>query len=458
MFKIDKLTQAEREIQNLLNQNEANWKDVAKIALAVREKELFKQSGIKSFTAWVKMIATRCDRSPSLIWRYIKAAKYYLYTVGSNDVEQVNNALAAPETLVNLEKVEQIAPQKVFEKLKEKVLAGEATVIESRKIEKEYRPENKSTKGNLNYFGKSTDYIDNKNEVGDKNEREDARVASFLSSHAVEAIKEVSVTESRPNRIATKISNSLKINLADWTKKCLGMRYPPKHSQSHTEVRVNNQGKRLRLDFLAVTRWSYKKPKDVFIVEIKSSLADFENDSKWEHYLNFCDYFCFAILGGDLKLREAIEDNTNTEVGILEVNFSSKAGDRDGIYYKPNVYRKPKKLEPDKVCQIYETLYERVLGWSGKGYQSKGDEKKVPRNPNFCNPVIGNRVFAVHYSYRYSFGSENQAEWHTVGAIDEKDATEYIKELKILVGGEKPKILKVVELFYNGKTRMWECE
>ncbi len=75
MFKINKLTQAEQEIQNLLNQNEANWKDVAKIAIAVREKELFKQSGIKSFTAWVNYVARKCDRQPSLIWRYIKAAK-----------------------------------------------------------------------------------------------------------------------------------------------------------------------------------------------------------------------------------------------------------------------------------------------------------------------------------------------------------------------------------------------
>ncbi len=53
---IDKLTIAEPEIQNLLNQNEANWKDVAQIAIAVREKELFKQSGIKSFTAWVNYV------------------------------------------------------------------------------------------------------------------------------------------------------------------------------------------------------------------------------------------------------------------------------------------------------------------------------------------------------------------------------------------------------------------
>lgn len=40
------------------------------------------------------MIATKCDRQLCLIWRYIKAAKYYLQTVESSDVEQIDNAIA----------------------------------------------------------------------------------------------------------------------------------------------------------------------------------------------------------------------------------------------------------------------------------------------------------------------------------------------------------------------------
>jgi hypothetical protein len=435
MFKIQKLTQAEQEIQNLLNQNEANWKDVAKIAIAVREKELFKQSEIKSFTAWVKMIATRCDRQPSLIWRYIKAAKYYLHTIDSDDVEQIDNAIAPPEALVNLEKVERNAPLPVFEKLKEKVLAGEATVKETRAIEQEYRPENgesrrgrpsKEEEGKYSHFGKS-------NIVDDDGVRED------------EVIETVGLPQ---NQVATTISRSLKTNLVDWTKKCSRMRYPPKHYKEHTEVRVNFENKRLRLDFMAVIRWSYKKPKDIFGVEIKSNLSDLMSDRKWENYLNFCHYFCFAIIGGDLELRKAIEDSTDTEVGILEVNFNSKI--TKDIGYKVNVYRQPKRLKPDLVSLVYETLYERVVGWSGSENQS--NEPRVPRNPDRCNPVKGDRVFSV----QYAFDRWQQPEWHTVGASSENDAIEYIKELKITTNGEKPNIVKVVEQFYNSKTGMWE--
>ncbi|MGL5831794.1 MAG: MmcB family DNA repair protein [Waterburya sp.] len=437
MFEINKLKVAEQQIENLLNQNEANWKDVAKIALAVREKELFKQSEIKSFTAWVNAVAKKCDRQPSLIWRYIKAAKYYLHTIDSDDVEQIDNAVAAPEALINLEKVERNAPLPVFEKLKEKVLAGEATVKETRAIEQEYRPENsesrrgrpsKEEEGKYKHLGKL------KKDTEEENISETAKI--------------IEIAGFQRNQIATTISRSLKTNLVDWTKSCSGMRYPPKHYKEHTEVRVNFERKRLRLDFMAVVRWSYGKPKDIFGVEIKSSLSDLMSDRKWEHYLNFCHYFCFAILGGDLELRKAIEDNTDTEVGILEINFNSKI--TDDIGYKVNVYRQPKRLKPDLVSLVYETLYERVVGWSSS--ENQINEPKVPRNPARCNPVKGDRVFSV----QYAFDRWQQPEWHTVGATDKNDAIKYIKELKITTNGEKPNIVKVVELLYNSKTRMWE--
>ena len=34
---------------------------------------------------------------------------------------------------------------------------------------------------------------------------------------------------------------------------------------------------------------------DIIIIEIKSSLADYQADHKWEDYLEFCDRFYFAV-------------------------------------------------------------------------------------------------------------------------------------------------------------------
>jgi len=45
-----------------------------------------------------------------------------------------------------------------------------------------------------------------------------------------------------------------------------------------------------RADVAAISRTG-----DIWIVEIKSSLADFRSDSKWRDYTVFCDRFLFAV-------------------------------------------------------------------------------------------------------------------------------------------------------------------
>lgn len=355
---IEQLNQAEQQIQSLLTQNESNWKAIAKIAIVVQKKELFKQAELNSFTAWVKAVAERCSRQPSLIWRYIKAAKYYLKSVDSDDIEQVDEAKAPPEALEKLEKVERNAPQPVFEKLREKVLAGEATVKECRKIEQEYRPEGEQLRRGRPPKGQEGSY----QHLGSG----EASSSALTTTAQVIDVTAIEVEQLPRNQVAATIARSLTNSLVDWTMQCSGMRYPPYHHQEHTEVRVYLDKKRLRLDFLAIVRWSYKRPKDVFAVEIKSCLADFEADTKWQNYLNFCHYFCFAIPKSDEELKEAIE--SETDAGILLVDLTSEI--REDMSYPVAVYRQPQSKTGSLVSLIYETLYERILGWSGSNTES----------------------------------------------------------------------------------------
>ena len=348
MLEIKSVAQAEQKIQKLLGLNEANWKTVAKIAIEVQRQELYK-SKYKSFTAWVNAIAERCDRQPSLIWRYIKAGKYYLESIKSEDIEQIELAEAAPEVLVNLEKVERHAPEEVFIDLKDKVLAGEVTVSESREIEQQYRPERpKQVTSQVITLTES--------------EIEEVEVDSVQIQELQSHVQGNNDKSTPATRIADSIARTLSITLADWSKNCAQMRYPPKFSQAHTEVRVSYEQKRLRLDLVAVVRWSFKKPKDVFGVEIKSSLHDFESDRKWENYLQFCDFFCFAIPDNDKDLLKAIEEKTDSEVGILVIDFES--GLQSNEAYLVEMVRKPKRLPGQSKSLLYETLYERVLNWS----------------------------------------------------------------------------------------------
>lgn len=376
--QVKSVAQAEQKIQKLLGTNEANWKDVAKIAIEVREQELYKDR-YKSFTAWVNSIAKKCDRQPSLIWRYIKAGKIYLESVESEDIDDIDQAEAAPEVLVNLEKVQRHAPLEIFNDLKDKVLAGEVTVNESREVEQQYRPEKKpkvipqlpSIELDAKLPSVEIDTQLPSIEIGSASKEHQNQITGGLDK-----LKDV-LTPNAP--IAERISNNLSITLADWSSRCAGMNHPPKFSQAHTEVRVSHDRKRLRLDLVGVVRWSFKKPKDVFGVEIKSSLSDFESDRKWENYLNFCDYFCFAIARRKNKyqtdeeyktLLQSIEDRTNSEVGILVVDYQkvSQINETPGVYdfaYPVEIIRKPKRLAGSSKSLIYETLYERLAGWSG---------------------------------------------------------------------------------------------
>ena len=336
-------------------------------------------------------IAKKCDRQPSLIWRYIKAGKIYLESVESNDIDEIDEAEAAPEVLVNLEKVQRHAPLEIFNDLKDKVLAGEVTVNESREIEQQYRPERKpkiipelpsieidAQLPSVELDAQLPSVEINPQlpsiEVGSVPTGREQLPIEHQITGGLDKLKDV-LTPNTP--IAERISKNLSVTLADWSSRCAGMTYIPKFTQAHTEVRVNHDHKRLRLDLVGVVRWSFKKPKDVFGVEIKSFLSDFLGDKptawltqrKWENYLNFCDYFCFAIPRENTELWKAIEDKTDSEIGILAIDFDSGLSDarrvQAGRVYKVEILRKPKRLAGSSKSLIYETLYERLAGWSG---------------------------------------------------------------------------------------------
>lgn len=56
---------------------------------------------------------------------------------------------------------------------------------------------------------------------------------------------------------------------------------------SITEVRLKN-GR--RADVMALAR-----DGEIWIVEVKSSIADYRTDAKWGDYLEFCDRYFFAV-------------------------------------------------------------------------------------------------------------------------------------------------------------------
>lgn len=83
----------------------------------------------------------------------------------------------------------------------------------------------------------------------------------------------------------------------------------------HFEVGLNSGGK-LRADVLCITMRS-----QITIVEVKSSVADFRSDKKWQLYLEYCDRYMFAVT--DLTYAK-IKHLLPKGVGVFVINSVTK--------------------------------------------------------------------------------------------------------------------------------------
>jgi hypothetical protein len=359
------LEEIEVRLSQLLSRSRADWTELAKLTLKVQQQKLYKQKGFSSFSAWIRQLAVNNNREPSLLWRFVKAAKYFLKLTGSEDLEQVNEAAKiAPEALERLEKVQRQAPTPVFETLRERVFAGDVTVAECRQIEKDYRPPAtevrtnrgrppKGEEGRVEYLGQWKD---------------NSHFSTFIERSLGETDVEVVTIPSANSKftyrqVAPTINRALKADYS-WMQKCTGINYPPQNWGTHLDVAVGEESNQLRLDLVGVVRWNLKFPKDMFAVKIVSGVNDFEFGANWEKYLAFCNYFCFACPISDVRLLEAIQESVLQFdfIGILGVDFAAKLN--SSLTYPIEVIHRPQRQDGEQICSVYETLYERVLGWS----------------------------------------------------------------------------------------------
>ncbi len=347
---------------------------MATLAIKVQSDELYKQRGLRSFSAWLKQTAEASDRQPSLIWRFLKAAKYFLKTIGSDQLERVSEALAPPEALEKLEKIERLAPNPVFQAIKERVLAGQATVSECRQIEKDYRPAAngrtnrgrppKGQEGDIDYLGK---WRFASEEPSAHQALEFIGVSIESSLHATSNPAQAQLT---PSQMSSSIKRSLRADCS-WLLECAESDSPPRNWGTHKEVRVLNSGTArkdfgslLRLGLVAVAQWDLDA-KDLFLVEVKTHLAELQVPHKWSDHLDYCNYFCFACPKGDPMLLEAIQETAVSipSIGILIFDFSSPPQGQSAIY-PCSISKFPVRQKGKKASVVFETLYERVMGWS----------------------------------------------------------------------------------------------
>lgn len=347
-LKNPELQTIESRIVELLQQDRYRWQELAQLALLVRRERLYLKRGMRSFTAWIKGIAEASGRQPSLFWRYLKAAVYYLRQVESEDIERIGEIKAAPEALDRLEKIERQAPRPVFEAMREKVMAGEATVLECRQVERQYRPENALSNRGRPIKGAEGDY---------------AYLGQWRSAKERETLKAEAESLSR-EQVTQLLQHAVEAYVLTWSRDCAGASYVARNHAFYTNLKIP-QGNQLQiLESIAVVRWDLAQPKAVFAVATKNCLATFEQQQDWTIYLNLCHYFSLAIPKQDIALQQAIRQQTPSHVGILLVDLNTTPSEATGeLSYVVEVARKPKRTDANAVGVVYEALYDEVMAW-----------------------------------------------------------------------------------------------
>jgi hypothetical protein len=92
------------------------------------------------------------------------------------------------------------------------------------------------------------------------------------------------------------------------------------------EVSVSNSR---RVDIMALN-----KKGEILVVEIKSGLPDFAADNKWHEYLEYCDYFYFAV-DGEFPL-----DKLPNDTGIIVADQFGGAILKESDFTKLNASRR----------------------------------------------------------------------------------------------------------------------
>ena len=77
-----------------------------------------------------------------------------------------------------------------------------------------------------------------------------------------------------------------------------------------------------RVDIIALN-----SKKKILIIEVKSKVEDLKHDKKWKKYLNYCNYFYFAISKYPKNFK--IHEN----IGVIETNKKTKIKKR-AVYIK----------------------------------------------------------------------------------------------------------------------------
>ena len=303
----------EQEFSRLLRDEKNRWVEMYRLIDKVEKLQIWRQAGERSFTAWVKNMAVKCNIHESVIWQKKKAGA--VYTAYMERIEAKGGTALDPTHVTipseSLELINKIAQNNVAvaDDLINKSIAGTMTRDDLRQTWQTAKSDNNQSSSTAR--------------VSDKNQDDSsiAKAEDYSSTARVNA-KDI---------ITTLIASRGKwINPASLEQE--GRRGRRKIGESSlkskilTEFAVRTGSSRVarRIDAVCLENIGTGTVYDLVIhgIEIKISESDLKNDHKFTEYKNFVDCLWLAVPPELVELAKEIKPHG---CGILSINNNGVA-------------------------------------------------------------------------------------------------------------------------------------
>ena len=330
----------EKELKELIGADKKTWTRFYILMKKIEEEELYKELGLKSFTAWLKDFSIKNKIHESVLWNRKKAGRVYENYQRVKEEQGVNiapieEADIGVDSLVLLDKITN----------KNKELGAELTdkAINKEITREDLRTAYKVVRGDISSSRQKKQ--DNSKEINKINK--DTLENLENNNDDIEEVMKENVT-------ATKIVNAL--NEPSWLgvakkKRYFAGAYERDKYKSLTEfpVYTGTTKHSRRIDVLIAENLRAENHYSLNLhgIEIKVSKSDFERDEKYTEYADYVNFLWIAI---PKNLIECVELNAPSDVGVVYF-------EKD----KMHIHREAKRLTPALIKDSLTTLSLRLI-------------------------------------------------------------------------------------------------
>lgn len=321
------ISEYENELVTILNSDKNNWTKFYLLMKEIEDRQIYKQLGLRSFTAWVKQFSIKSKTHESVIWNKKKAGKVYETYINVQkgkgvEVAPIAEAKIGVDALVLLDKISK-RDENLGAELTKKAIDNEITREDLRNAYKTVRGDlqrNKTDNHNLTLSEKAQ--------------------ASIMTIKETITATQIVAALMKPDWIGEKLE-----------RKAFKGAYEQDKYKALTEfpVYTGSTSKSRRIDVLVAENLRVEEHYSLNLhgIEIKVSKSDLVNDMKYSEYGEFVNYLWLAI---PLSLVEVAKVNAPTMIGIIVYEKN-----------KIEIYREASKLDPLKLKESLTTLSLRLI-------------------------------------------------------------------------------------------------